>query len=169
MRHDRKINSLGRTAQHRNLMLSNMACSLIKHKRITTTLAKAKTLRVYLEPIVTKAKVDNTNNRREAFAKLRDKEAVKELFHGVIEKVGDRQGGYLRILKTGFRAGDAATTAIIEFVDFNETYTASKAAKAETKKKTTRRSRSKKAADAAVAEEVTAPEATEAKEEPKAE
>ena len=168
MRHNKKYNSLGRKSQHRKLMLSNMACSLIKYKRISTTVAKAKALRIFFEPIVTKAKTDNTANRREAFAKLRDKEAVKELFHDVITKVGDRQGGYTRILKTGFRLGDAAQMCFIELVDFNENYSSNKSASAanEPKKKATRRSRAKKAAETVEAE---APAATEVVEEAKAE
>ena len=160
MRHNKKYNSLGRKSQHRKLMLSNMACSLIKYKRISTTVAKAKALRIFFEPIVTKAKTDNTANRREAFAKLRDKEAVKELFHDVIAKVGDRQGGYTRILKTGFRLGDAAQMCFIELVDFNENYSSNKTASAaaEPKKKATRRSRAKKAAETVEAEAAPAAE-----------
>ena len=163
MRHNKKYNSLGRKSQHRKLMLSNMACSLIKYKRISTTVAKAKALRIFFEPIVTKAKVDNTANRREAFAKLRDKEAVKELFHDVITKVGDRQGGYTRILKTGFRLGDAAQMCFIELVDFNENYSSNKTASAaaEPKKKATRRSRAKKAAETVEAEAAPAAEVVE--------
>ena len=163
MRHNKKYNSLGRKSQHRKLMLSNMACSLIKQKRISTTVAKAKALRIFFEPIVTKAKVDNTANRREAFAKLRDKEAVKELFHDVITKVGDRQGGYTRILKTGFRLGDAAQMCFIELVDFNENYSSNKTASAaaEPKKKATRRSRAKKAAETVEAEAAPAAEVVE--------
>ena len=163
MRHNKKYNSLGRKSQHRKLMLSNMACSLIKYKRISTTVAKAKALRIFFEPIVTKAKVDNTANRREAFAKLRDKEAVKELFHDVITKVGDRQGGYTRILKTGFRLGDAAQMCFIELVDFNENYSSNKTASAaaEPKKKATRRSRAKKAAENVEAEAAPAAEVVE--------
>ena len=163
MKHNKKYNSLGRKSQHRKLMLSNMACSLIKYKRISTTVAKAKALRIFFEPIVTKAKVDNTANRREAFAKLRDKEAVKELFHDVITKVGDRQGGYTRILKTGFRLGDAAQMCFIELVDFNENYSSNKTASAaaEPKKKATRRSRAKKAAETVEAEAAPAAEVVE--------
>jgi large subunit ribosomal protein L17 len=163
MRHNKKYNSLGRKSQHRKLMLSNMACSLIKYKRISTTVAKAKALRIFFEPIVTKAKVDNTANRREAFAKLRDKEAVKELFHDVITKVGDRQGGYTRILKTGFRLGDAAQMCFIELVDFNENYSSNKTASAaaEPKKKATRRSRAKKVAETVEAEAAPAAEVVE--------
>ena len=163
MRHNKKYNSLGRKSQHRKLMLSNMACSLIKYKRISTTVAKAKALRIFFELMVTKAKVDNTANRREAFAKLRDKEAVKELFHDVITKVGDRQGGYTRILKTGFRLGDAAQMCFIELVDFNENYSSNKTASAaaEPKKKATRRSRAKKAAETVEAEAAPAAEVVE--------
>lgn len=154
MRHNKKYNSLGRKSQHRELMLSNMSCSLIKSKRINTTLAKAKALRIFFEPLVTKAKNDNTANRREVFSKLRDKEAVKELFSEVMAKVADRPGGYTRILKTGYRIGDAAQMCMIELVDFNADYTANKkvASDAAPKKKTTRRSRAKKTADAPVAE-----------------
>ena len=153
MRHNKKYNSLGRKSQHRKLMLSNLACSLIKYKRISTTVAKAKALRIFFEPIVTKAKVDNTANRREAFAKLRDKEAVKELFHDVITKVGDRQGGYTRILKTGTRVGDSAEMCIMELVDFNTTYTQESGA-AQQKSSTRRRRAPKKKADEVVADAV---------------
>lgn len=148
MRHGKKINHLGRTASHRSAMLSNMACSLIEHKRINTTVAKAKALRVYVEPLLTKAKEDTTHNRRTVFSYLQNKEAVTELFRTVAPKIAERNGGYTRIIKTGFRPGDAADTAIIELVDFNEFYNP----KAE-EKKTTRRSRkSAKKADAPVAE-----------------
>lgn len=148
MRHGKKINHLGRTASHRSAMLSNMACSLIEHKRINTTVAKAKALRVYVEPLLTKAKEDTTHNRRTVFSYLQNKEAVTELFRTVAPKIAERNGGYTRIIKTGFRPGDAADTAIIELVDFNELYNP----KAE-EKKTTRRSRkSTKKADAPVAE-----------------
>lgn len=136
MRHGKKINHLGRTSAHRNAMLSNMASSLIEHKRINTTVAKAKALRVFVEPILTKAKEDSTHNRRIAFSYLQSKEAVTELFRTVGPKISDRNGGYCRIIKTGFRAGDAADTAMIELVDFNEIYNPN----AE-EKKTTRRSR----------------------------
>lgn len=148
MRHGKKINHLGRTASHRSAMLSNMACSLIEHKRINTTVAKAKALRVYVEPLLTKAKEDTTHNRRTVFSYLQNKEAVTELFRTVAPKIAERNGGYTRIIKTGFRPGDAADTAIIELVDFNELYNP----KAE-EKKTTRRSRkSTKKADAPVAD-----------------
>ena len=136
MRHGKKINHLGRTAPHRKAMLSNMACSLIEHKRINTTVAKAKALRVYVEPLLTKAKEDTTHNRRTVFAYLQSKEAVTELFRTVAPKIANRNGGYTRIIKTGFRPGDAADTALIELVDFNELYNPN----AE-EKKTTRRSR----------------------------
>jgi len=120
MRHGKKFNHLGRTASHRKAMLSNMAKSLLEHKRISTTLAKAKELRKYVEPLITKAKDDTTHNRRITFSYLRNKEAIKLLFGEVIEKVGGRPGGYTRIIKTGFRLGDNAEMCIIELVDFNE-------------------------------------------------
>jgi len=157
MRHGDKQNNLGRTTAHREAMLGNMACSLIKHKRISTTVAKAKALRKYVEPLITKAKDDTTHSRRTVFSYLSDKEAVTELFREVIQKVGDRPGGYTRILKTGTRLGDSAEMCIIELVDFNENMLA---AKAETKTKTTRRSR-KSTKTAGAAEE--APVATEKK------
>jgi large subunit ribosomal protein L17 len=146
MRHGKKFNHLGRTASHRKAMLSNMACSIIEHKRINTTLAKAKALRKYVEPLVTKAKKDETHNRRIVFSYLKDKYAVAELFNNVATKIGDRPGGYLRIIKLGNRLGDNAEMAMVEFVDYNEIYNADKAPK----KKTTRRGRKKKT-DAAVA------------------
>ena len=132
-------------------MLANMASSLIIHKRIETTVAKAKALREYVEPLITKSKDDSTHSRRTVFAYLKQKEAVTELFRVVAPKIADRPGGYTRILKTGFRVGDAADMAIIELVDFNETAVA--AAKSETKKATTRRSRAKKSTDAVEASE----------------
>ncbi len=138
MRHGKKINHLGRTASHRSAMLSNMASSLIKHKRIITTVAKAKSLRVFVEPIITRSKVSSTHNYRTAFSYLKDKEAVKELFTVVGEKVANRPGGYTRILKTGNRAGDNAEMAMIELVDFNEIFDGFGQDK---KKATTRRSR----------------------------
>lgn len=137
MRHGRKVKSLGRKSAHRKAMLSNMACSLIEHKRINTTLSKAKVLQQYVEPLITKSKEDTTHNRRVVFSKLRQKEAVAELFRTVAPKVGDRPGGYTRIIKLGNRLGDNAEMAMIELVDFNELYNAGKA----TKKKSTRRSR----------------------------
>ncbi len=136
MRHGKKFNHLGRTASHRSALLSNMACSLIEHKRINTTVAKAKALKVYVEPLLTKAKEDTTHNRRIVFSYLQNKEAVSELFRTVAPKIAERNGGYTRIIKTGFRPGDAADTALIELVDFNELYNPN----AE-EKKTTRRSR----------------------------
>jgi large subunit ribosomal protein L17 len=120
MRHNKKFNHLSRKANHRAAMLSNMACSLILHKRISTTLAKAKALRIYVEPILTRAKEDNMNNRRLAFSLLKQKEVVTELFQNVGEKIANRPGGYTRILRTGFRLGDAAEMCIIELVDYNE-------------------------------------------------
>lgn len=122
MRHNKKFNHLGRQAGHRKAMLANMATSLILHKRINTTVAKAKALRMYVEPIITKSKEDSTHSRRVAFSYLRDKNAVTELFRVIAPAVGERPGGYTRILKTGFRLGDAADTCFIELVDFNETY-----------------------------------------------
>lgn len=139
MRHNKKFNHLSRTASHRSAMLSNMANSLIEHKRITTTLPKAKALRVYLEPLVTKSKENTTHSRRVVFSKLQNKHAVAELFSNIADKVGDRPGGYLRILKIGRRQGDDAMMAIIEFVDFNEERT--KIAKKSDSVKKTRRSR----------------------------
>ena len=136
MRHGKKFNHLSRTASHRSALLSNMACSLIEHKRINTTVAKAKALRVYVEPILTKAKEDTTHNRRIVFSYLQSKEAVTELFRTVAPKIAERNGGYTRIIKTGFRPGDAADTALIELVDFNDIYNPNEA-----EKKTTRRSR----------------------------
>ena len=120
MRHNKKFNHLGRKTAHRSAMLANMATSLLKHKKITTTLAKAKELRKYVEPIITRAKEDTTHSRRLAFAELRDKEAVTLLFGEIAQRVGDRPGGYTRILKTGFRLGDAAQMCFIELVDYNE-------------------------------------------------
>lgn len=149
MRHAKKINHLGRTDAHRKAMMSNMATSLIMHKRISTTLAKAKALRMYVEPIVTRSKNDTTHSRREVFAHLQNKYAVTELFREISPKIADRPGGYTRILKTGFRKGDNAEMCIIEFVDFNETYTVEKS-----KKKSTRTRRSNKKAVAAPVEEV---------------
>lgn len=125
MKHGKKFNHLSRTVSHRQSMLSNMSCSLIKYKRINTTVAKAKALRVYLEPILTKSKKDTTHNRRSVFSFLQDKYVVKELFTNISQKIFNRNGGYLRIIKTGFRKGDSADTALIEFVDFNLIYTLS--------------------------------------------
>jgi len=137
MRHGKKINHLGRKTAHRKAMLANMAGSLIEHKRINTTVAKAKALKQFIEPLVTKSKEDTTHNRRIVFSKLRNKYAVAELFRDVAPKVGDRPGGYTRIIKLGNRLGDNADMAMIELVDFNEIYNTS----GSTKKKSTRRSR----------------------------
>lgn len=142
MRHNKKFNHLGRQAGHRRAMLSNMASSLILHKRIETTVAKAKAVRMFIEPLVTRSKEDTTHSRRIVFSHLKQKEAVTELFRTIAPKVGERPGGYTRILRTGFRLGDAADMCIIEFVDFNEAYTLgiAPAAGSEAKPKT-RRSR----------------------------
>lgn len=142
MRHGKKLNHLGRTSSHRKAMLSNMASSLIKHKRINTTLAKAKALRVYVEPLITKSKEDSTHNRRTVFAYLKDKEAVSELFRTISPKVADRPGGYTRIIKLANRLGDNAEMALIELVDFNELLLAVKSEKSGAKTKSTRRGRS---------------------------
>ncbi len=146
MRHGKKFNHLGRKTAHRRAMLANMACSLIEHKRINTTLAKAKALKQFIEPLVTKSKEDTTHNRRVVFSRIRDKYAVTELFREVAPKVGDRPGGYTRIIKLGNRLGDNADMAMIELVDFNELYNAGKPAK----KKSTRRGRGKKVEETAV-------------------
>lgn len=145
MRHNKKFNHLGRTASHRKAMLANMATSLIIHKRISTTIAKAKALRIYVEPLITKSKEDTTHSRRIVFSYLKQKEAVSELFREISPRIATRPGGYTRILKTGFRQGDAADMCIIELVDFNETY--NKDVKLAEKPKT-RRSRSGAAAKA---------------------
>jgi large subunit ribosomal protein L17 len=141
MRHGKKINHLSRKTAHRNSMLANMACSLIEHKRINTTVAKAKALRVFVEPMITKSKSDTTHNRRIVFSVLRDKYAVTELFKEISVKVAERPGGYLRIIKLGNRQGDNASMAMIELVDYNEIYNP----KGTKVKKTTRRGKSKKA------------------------
>jgi large subunit ribosomal protein L17 len=138
MRHGNKINHLGRKTAHRAALLRNLAIALFTHKRITTTLAKAKELRTFVEPLITKAKTNDTHNRRMVFSALQNKEAVKEVFDVIRDKVGDRPGGYTRILRTGFRLGDAAETCFIELVDFNEAMLKTNAP--ETKKRT-RRSR----------------------------
>ena len=166
MRHNKKFNHLGRTASHRSAMLANMAVSLIMHKRITTTVAKAKALKKYVEPLITRAKEDTTNNRRVVFSYLQDKYAIKELFSAVSEKVGDRPGGYTRIIKLGHRQGDAADVCFIELVDFDEAM-----AKAPKAAKKTRRAGKKAApkAEEAPAEEVKAEEAAPAAEAPAAE
>lgn len=146
MRHGKKFNHLGRTTGHRKALLKNMAISLIEYKRINTTVAKAKALRTYIEPLVTKAKSGTVHNRRVVFSYLQNKEAIKELFGPIVVKIGDRPGGYVRIIKTGFRAGDNADTAMIEFVDFNEVYTKDVAEDTSSKKRT-RRGRRKKSSD----------------------
>ena len=152
MRHNKKFNHLGRTASHRDAMLSNMATSLIMHKRISTTTAKAKALKRYVEPLLTKAKMDTTHSRRVVFKELQSKEAVTELFREIAQKIANRPGGYTRILRTGFRQGDAAEMCIIELVDYNENMLKEKAAK-----KAGRTRRSKKAsAEAPAAETQTA-------------
>jgi len=145
MRHGKKFNHLGRKTAHRRAMLANMACSLIEHKRINTTLAKAKAVRQFVEPLITKSKADTTHNRRVVFSYLRDKYAVTELFREVATKVADRPGGYLRIIKLGNRQGDNADMAMVELVDYNELYNPNNK-----KKKSTRRRGGKKAADTAV-------------------
>ena len=164
MRHNKAVNHLGRKSGHRKALLANMASSLILHKRIVTTEAKAKALKPYLEPLITKSKEDTTHNRRVVFSYLKDKNAVSELFRTIAPKIADRPGGYLRILHVGFRQGDAAEMALIEFVDFNEAALAGSTKKEA--KKTTRRSRAKKAEAAPEAE---APAAEAPAEEPKAE
>ena len=160
MRHGKKFNHLGRTADHRRAMLANMAISLITHKRITTTLAKAKALKKYVEPLITRSKDDSTNSRRVVFSYLQNKEALKELFGPVAQKVGDRPGGYTRIIKLGFRQGDAAEKAFIELVDFDENML--KTPKADAKK--TRRSRKSSAPKAEAAAEAPVAEAPVAEE-----
>lgn len=168
MRHNKKFNHLGRKSAHRKAMLSNMANSLIFHKRISTTTAKAKALQIYVEPLITKAKNDTTHSRRTVFSYLKSKEAVSELFRDVAEKVAERPGGYTRILKTGNRLGDDAEMCIIELVDFNENMLEAKEAK--TKSRRSRRGASKKAETAPAAPVAEAPAADEAQaEEPKAE
>ena len=144
MRHNKKFNHLGRTASHRHAMLANMACSLIKHKRITTTVAKAKALKKYVEPLITRSKDDTTNSRRVVFSYLQDKYVVTELFKEISVKVADRPGGYTRIIKTGHRLGDNAEMCFIELVDYNENMAKTAA------KKATRTRRSKKSASAAL-------------------
>lgn len=166
MRHGKKINHLSRKSQHRHATLSNMAASLIFHKRINTTLAKAKALKKYFEPLVTRSKSDTTHSRRMAFRYLRNKEAVVALFRDVAPKVGERNGGYTRILKTGFRQGDNANTCFIELVDFNENMLAAKTTDAAPAKKTRRSRGGKKKADAPAS---AASDATVASEEPKSE
>ena len=162
MRHNKKFNHLGRTASHRSAMLANMAISLIMHKRITTTLAKAKALKKYVEPLITKSKQDTTNSRRVVFSYLQDKYAITELFGAIAEKVADRPGGYTRIIKTGFRANDNAPMCFIELVDFDENM-------AKTAKKAKRTRRSKKSSAEAPAAPVAEAPAAEAPAEANAE
>ena len=154
MRHNKKFNHLGRTASHRSAILSNMACSLIKHKRITTTVAKAKALKKFVEPLITKAKDDTTNSRRVVFSNLQDKYAVTELFKEISVKIADRPGGYTRIIKTGNRLGDNAEMCFIELVDYNENMAKEKVAKKATR---TRRSKKAAATEATPAAETAAP------------
>lgn len=150
MRHGKKVNHLGRTASHRNALLRNLANALIKYKRINTTVAKAKALRVFIEPLITKSRNNTTHSRRVVFSYLQNKDSVKELFDAIAEKVGDRPGGYVRILKTGFRKGDAADMAMIELVDYNEVYTSGKdAGKEDGRKKRSRRGGGTKSASTA--------------------
>lgn len=158
MRHGKKIMHLGRKSAHRKSMLANMACSLIEHKRINTTLTKAKALKQYIEPVITKSKTDSTHHRRLAFRQLRNKYAVSELFRDIAQKVGDRPGGYTRIIKLGNRLGDNAEMALIELVDFNELYVREQ----KEKKKTRRRGGSKKSGAAQAPAEAPADEAKEA-------
>ena len=169
MRHNKNFNHLGRQAGHRKAMLSNMASSLILHKRIETTIAKAKAVKQFIEPLVTRSKEDTTHSRRVVFSYLKQKEAVTELFRTIAPKIADRPGGYTRILKTGFRVGDGADMCIIEFVDFNEAYTfgVTPAAAATEAKPKTRRSR-KKATDAVEDATVVAEKKAKAPKAPKA-
>ncbi|NLI35096.1 MAG: 50S ribosomal protein L17 [Bacteroidales bacterium] len=160
MRHNKKFNHLGRTASHREAMLSNMASSLIKHKRITTTVAKAKALKKFIEPLLTKSKSDTTNSRRVVFSSLQDKIAVTELFKEISAKIADRPGGYTRIIKTVHRLGDNASMCFIELVDYDE-----KMAKGVAKKATRSRRRSKKAVEEVSAQEAETPSVEEVKEE----
>ena len=155
MRHGDKIKNLSRTKAHRDALLSNLACQLIEHKRIVTTLAKAKALRVYVEPLITKGKENTTHQRRVVFSYLKDKEAIKELFGAVAEKVAGRPGGYTRIIKLGTRPGDNAEQGLIELVDFNEIYGKGKGEAKTTAKKTRRAGGSKKKSEAGAAEEKT--------------
>ncbi len=173
MRHGKKFNHLGRTASHRKAMLSNMAQSLLEHKRISTTLAKAKELRKYIEPLITKAKMDTTHNRRVAFGYLKNKEAIKLLFGEVVEKVGNRPGGYTRIIKTGYRLGDNAEMCIIELVDYNELLLkddkpAKKSGRRRSRRGSGKSSESEESASNVQASDKAESEKTEKKESPKA-
>ena len=166
MRHNKKFNHLGRTASHRQAMLANMAISLIMHKRITTTLAKAKALKKYVEPLLTRSKDDSTNSRRVVFRYLQNKEALKELFGEVAAKIGDRPGGYTRVIKLGTRRGDAAPIAFIELVDFDENMAKTPKAAKKTRRSRKSAAKTEEAAQAPAAEATEAPSAEEA---PKAE
>ncbi len=157
MRHGDKQNNLGRKKGHRNALLMNMAISLIDHKRISTTLAKAKALRGFIEPLITKSKENTTHSRRLAFSKLQQKDSIKELFDVIAPKVGDRPGGYVRVIKTGFRLGDGAETALIELVDFNEVMLAAKEEKAAARTRRTRRGRGGKKTEGTVGGVTTTP------------
>lgn len=159
MRHGKKVNHLGRNYAHRQAMLSNMAASLILNKRINTTVAKAKALRKYVEPLLTKSKDDTTNNRRVVFSYLQNKEAVSELFRNISTKISDRPGGYTRILRTGFRLGDAAEMCMMELVDYNENYSQNKGSKKASAKATRRGGHKKAAAPAAEVAEAPATDA----------
>src|SRR6476469_3462110 len=163
MRHGDKINNLGRKKEHREALLANLACQLIEHKRIVTTLAKAKALRIYVEPLITKSKQNTTHQRRVVFSYLQDKEAVTELFSTVSEKIAGRPGGYTRIIKLGTRVGDNAEQALIELVDFNEIYGKGKQERKEGAKRTRRAGGGKKKAEGSEAQTAAteAPEATE--------
>jgi large subunit ribosomal protein L17 len=164
MRHGDKIKNLSRTASHRKALLSNLACQLIQHKRIVTTLAKAKALRVYVEPLITKGKENTTHQRRVVFSYLQDKEAITELFGPIAEKIGGRPGGYTRIIKLGARYGDNAETAMIELVDFNEIYGKGKGEQKEAGRRTRRGGAKRKGTEGATA----TPEAPEAANAPEA-
>jgi len=168
MRHGKKFNHLGRTASHRKAMLANMASSLIVNKRINTTLAKAKALRKYVEPLITKAKDDSTHSRRTVFSYLQDKESVKALFGEVVDKVGNRPGGYTRIIKTGYRLGDNAEMCMMELVDFNELLLVKEETDTTAKTRRSRRSKKKTSDEGATAAPVVE-DAVEVKEEPKEE
>ncbi|WP_116541553.1 50S ribosomal protein L17 [Pontibacter virosus] len=167
MRHGKKFNHLGRTASHRKAMLSNMAASLILHKRLSTTVAKAKALRKYVEPLLTKSKNDTTHSRRTVFAYLQDKESVKELFDEVSVKIANRPGGYTRILKTGYRLGDNAEMCVIELVDYNEDMLTTTGTAGGAKKTRRRTSSKKKGAESTEASTPAAPEAEGTKDETK--
>lgn len=166
MRHGKKVNHLGRTASHRNAMLSNMAASLILHKRITTTVAKAKALRKFVEPIITKSKDNTTHSRRVAFSYLQDKDATTELFNAVAEKVAARPGGYTRIIRTGYRLGDNAETCMMELVDFNELLLKEAAPAAGKAKRTRRAGRARKSEGTTEAQASAAKKEAPAKEAP---